>query len=99
MAFSFEKQSGRQILTLAGTVTVRHAHSLASELRESLEENAPVDVNTEGLEDIDTSILQLLHALRKTVPALSFGQSSEVFLGAVDRCGLRRELLGGREGL
>jgi hypothetical protein len=56
-------------------------------------------VDTGSLEDIDTCILQLLCSLRKTVPAFSFDNPSEVFIGAVDRCGLRRELLGGREDL
>jgi len=97
--FLIANQSGGQTLKLSGTITVREAHNLASELRESLEEATPVEVDTEELDDIDTCILQLLYALRKTVPALSFGHPSEVFVGALDRCGLRRELLGGREGL
>jgi hypothetical protein len=50
------------------------------------------------LEDIDTCILQLLYALRKTVPGVSFDNPSEFFIAAVDRCGLRRELLSAREG-
>ena len=58
----------------------------------------PVVVDTGGLEDIDTCILQMLCSLRKTVPALSFDNPSEAFIGAVDRCGLRRELLSAREG-
>jgi hypothetical protein len=51
------------------------------------------------LEDIDTCILQLLYSLRQTVPALSFDKPSEAFIAAVDRCGMRRELLGAREDL
>jgi ABC-type transporter Mla MlaB component len=97
--FSIANQSGRQTLRLAGTITVRDAQKLASELREGLEEGIQVEVDTEKLEDIDTCILQLLYALRETIPALSFGHPSEVFVGALERCGLRRELLGGREGL
>ena len=62
-----------------------------------LEDRTPVAVDTGGLEDIDTCILQLLCSLRKTVPALSFDNPSEAFVSAVDRCGLRRELLGARE--
>lgn len=59
----------------------------------------PAGVDTGELEDIDTCILQLLCSLRRSIPALAFDEPSEVFLGAVDRCGLRRELLGAREGL
>ena len=97
MPFSIASAQGRQILRLEGAVTIRHAQDLAAKLGEALENGAPVVVDAGGLEDIDTCILQLLYALRKTVPALSFDNPSESFLGAVDRCGLRRELLGGRE--
>jgi hypothetical protein len=67
-------------------------------LGQGLEEGTPVSVDTGGLEDIDTCILQLLCSLRKTVPALSFDNASEAFIGAADRGGLRRELLTAREG-
>jgi hypothetical protein len=97
--FSIANTQGRQILKLEGAVTIRHAQELAARLVEGLEDGMPVGVDTGSLEDIDTCILQLLYSLRKTVPALSFDTPSEVFLGAVDRCGLRRELLGAREDL
>ena len=97
MPFSIASKQGRQILKLEGAVTVRHAQDLAAGLGEVLEDGAPVGVDTGSLEDIDTCILQLLCSLRKTVPALSFDNPSEVFVAAVDRCGLRRELLGARE--
>jgi anti-anti-sigma regulatory factor len=90
---------GRQILKLEGAVTIRNAQDLAAKLGEDLEDGTPVGVDTLDLEDIDTCILQLLCALRKTVPALSFDNPSDAFISAVDRCGLRRELLGAREGL
>ncbi len=99
MPFTIAQQPGRQILKLEGKVTVAQAQNLAAGLRDRLEENTPVEVETAGLEDIDTAILQLLCALRKTAPALSFPRPSEIFLGAADRCGLRRDLLGGRDGL
>jgi hypothetical protein len=85
-------------LKLEGAVTIRHARELAAGLAAGLEEGAPAGVDTTGLEDIDTCILQLLCSLRKTVPALGFDNPSGAFIGAVDRSGLRRELLGAREG-
>jgi anti-anti-sigma regulatory factor len=97
--FSMVSRQGRQILKLEGAVTIRHALDLAAELGEFLEDGTPVVVDTGGLEDVDTCILQLLCSLRKTVPALSFDNLSDAFTAAVDRCGLRRELLGAREGL
>ena len=99
MPFSVTTIQGRQVLKLEGAVTIRHAQELAATLGEGLEDATPIGVDTRGLEDIDTCILQLLYSLRKTVPMLSFDNSSEVFLGAVDRCGLRRELFGMREDL
>src|SRR5271166_4346117 len=99
MPFSISSAPGRLILTLERSVTVRHAQSLAAELRGHLQENTSVTVNTEHLEDVDTCVLQLLCSLRKAVPVLSFESPSEALLGAAERCGLQRELLGGREGL
>ena len=99
MPFSITNTLGRQNLKLEGAVTIRHAQDLAAKLGEALEDGMPLGIDTVGLEDIDTCILQLLYALRQTFPALSFDNPSDAFIGAVDRCGLRRELLRAREGL
>ena len=101
MPFTISIAAGRggQILKLEGAVTIRHACDLAAMLRKGLEDSAPLEVDTGGLEDIDTCVLQLLCSLRKTAPAVSFDNPSEAFLAAVERCGLRRELLGARDGL
>ena len=99
MPYSIAKKQGRQILKLEGAVTIRHAKDLAAKLGEGLETGTSIGVDTRDLEDIDTCILQLLCSLQKIVPGLSFDNPSEVFTGAVDRCGLRHELLTGREGL
>jgi anti-anti-sigma regulatory factor len=99
MAFTITSTADRQILTLAGAVTIRNAGDLAVQLREGLEDGKSLGVDTQGLEDIDTSILQLLCSLRKSLPALSFENPSAAFVCAVDRSGLRRELLSVREGL
>ena len=69
MPFSIVDQQGRQVLKLEGAVTIRNAQDLATKLGESLEGGKPVGVETGGLEDIDTCVLQLLSSLRKTVPA------------------------------
>jgi anti-anti-sigma regulatory factor len=97
MAFSIATTQGRLVLKLEGAVTIRHAQDLAAKLGESLEDGSSVGVDTAGLEDIDTCILQLLCSLRNTVQEFSFDKPSDAFVGAVDRCGLRHELLGARE--
>jgi anti-anti-sigma regulatory factor len=100
MPFSIARQQGRFVLTLAGAVTIRDAQDLAAKLLgEVLEDGASVGVDTEGLEDIDTCILQLLCSLRKTVREFSFDRPSEVLIGSSDRCGLRRDLLNAPEDL
>jgi anti-anti-sigma regulatory factor len=96
--FSIDNEQDKHILNLQGSVTVQHAHDLAAKLGEIIEGETPLSVSTKDLEDIDTCILQLLCSLRKTVSALSFDNPSESFIAAVDRSGLRRELLSVREG-
>ena len=99
MPFSIASTENKQILKLQGGVTIRHAQDLAALLGQNLEDGLPLVVDTAGLEDIDTCILQLLYSLCKTVPAVSFDNPSDAFLGAVDRCALRRDLFGVREDL
>jgi anti-anti-sigma regulatory factor len=95
--FSITTPDGGLALKIEGAVTVRDAQELAARLSESLNDGLPAAVDTSALQDVDTCILQLLCSLRKTLPALAFENPSEPFTRAVDRCGLRRELLGGRE--
>jgi len=97
--FSIAHCEGKQILKLEGTVTIQQAQDLAAKLGEDLEDGVPVEVDARALEDIDTCILQLLASLRKTGATLSFDNLSDAFIDAVDRRGMRRELLTGREGL
>jgi anti-anti-sigma regulatory factor len=99
MPFSITGSEAGQILKLAGAVTIRHAQDLATLLGQNLEDGLPLAVDTTGLEDIDTCILQLLYSLRKSVTAVSFDNPSDAFLSAVDRCALRREWFGIREDL
>ena len=96
MPFSIANKEGTQVLKLQGAVTIRHVADLAAKLGESLDEGRPVEVDTDGLLDVDTCILQLLYSLRKTV-ALSFDDPSDAFVAAVDRCGMRGQLLTTRE--
>jgi hypothetical protein len=97
--FSIVNEEGRQLLKLAGSVTIRDSQELANRLGADLEDGASLGVDTGRLEDIDTCVLQLLCSLRKSVRAVTFDRPSDVFIGAMDRCGLRRELLGAREDL
>lgn len=84
---------GTQTLKLEGSITIRHARELLALVLDSLQESRALAIETAALKDIDTSILQLLCSLRRTVPELRFAEPSEDFLNALDRSHLRRELL------
>jgi len=95
MSFTIQATGQNIVLELAGGVTARDVSELAARLASSLTAAATVVVRTGGLDDIDTSVLQLLVSLRKSVNAFIIEAPSDVFVGAVDRCALRRELLAG----
>jgi anti-anti-sigma regulatory factor len=97
MPFDISNQPDVQILKLEGAVTIGQAQELATRMAGALEHHTPVSVDTHSLEDIDTCILQLLCSLQKTALALSFDNPSEAFVKALERCGLRRQLIGARE--
>jgi anti-anti-sigma regulatory factor len=99
MPFSITNTQDRLILKLEGEITIRHAQDLAARLVEGLGDRMAVEVDAAGVRDVDTCILQLLCSLRKTSRALAFEHPSEAFLGAAERSGLRRQLLGAREDL
>jgi len=93
MPYEIQNTTEGLILHLRGGVTIRDAAELVSCLASSLTSGARVIVRTQELEDIDTSILQMLVSLRKTTPAFVLENPSAGFVKAVDRCALRGELL------
>jgi anti-anti-sigma regulatory factor len=98
MPYHIQSTADGLMLELRGGVTIRHAAELGKCLSSSLASGAAVIVRTQELQDIDTSILQLLVSLRKTTPALVLENPSEAFVNAVDRCSLRGELLAESKG-
>jgi len=82
-------------LELVGGVTARDVGEMAARIASCLTAGASVVVLSRELEDIDTSVLQLLVSLRKTVNSVLIQEPSGAFVNAVDRCALRRELLAG----
>src|SRR5689334_8963335 len=94
MAFAIQESTDRVVLHLSGGVTARDVGALASGLAPHLRTGTAVLLHTGDLEDIDTSVLQLLISLRKTA-VLMVENPSDVLVAAADRCSLRGELLGG----
>ena len=97
--FSIANRQGRQILKLEGAVTIRHARDLAARLAER-----------SGRPHARRSRYRRLGGHRHLYPPAAvfaaqdrpgafLRSPSEAFVAAVERCGLRRELLGAREGL
>jgi anti-anti-sigma regulatory factor len=93
MPYEIQNTTGGLTLELTGGVTVRHAAELGKCLASSLTSGGTVVVRTRELEDIDTSILQILVSLRRTASAFILENPSETFVNAVERCALRREFL------
>ena len=94
MPYQIQNTAEALILELQGGITVRDAGELVKCLASVLTSGANVVVRTQRLEDVDTSILQMLVSLRKTAGTFVVQDPSEVFVNAVDRCALRPELLG-----
>jgi anti-anti-sigma regulatory factor len=93
MPFEVQTSDDGLLLELTGGVTVRYAGELGRGIASALATGTTVTVKAGKLDDIDTSILQMLVSLRKTAAMFILREYSEAFSMAVDRCGLRRELL------
>jgi anti-anti-sigma regulatory factor len=93
MPFAIQSADDGISLALSGELTIRHARELARGVAASLVSGTAVTVQAGQLEHADTSILQLLVSLKKTSSAFSFEDVSPRFAAAIDRSGLRRELL------
>ena len=95
MPYTIQEDGDRLVLELTGGVTARDVGEMATSVGSCLKAGAAVVVRTRGLEDIDTSVLQMLISTYKTTGTVVFEEPSEVLVNAVERCSLRRELLGG----
>jgi anti-anti-sigma regulatory factor len=91
MPFFIEESSGRTVLKLEGSVTVRDAQALWSALEPVLGRAALLDVDASRLDDIDSSLLQVLCSAHKTAADFRVGAASRSFFDAVERCSLRRD--------
>ena len=93
MAYTIQRDEQQLTLELTGGVTARDVGELAKSVASSLTSGAAVVVRAPELDDIDTSVLQMLVSLRKTVASFVVEAPSEAFVSAAERCALRREFL------
>jgi anti-anti-sigma regulatory factor len=99
VSFSLIPSNEHLVLQLHGAVTIYDAQELATQLREVASSGTPIEVQTKELVEIDTCMLQLLYALRSSLPNVTFDDPPEAFLAAAEMVGLRREILSVREEL
>lgn len=98
MPFTIQAEDGKVIVELKGGVTARHVAELAKDVASALAGAPPVVIRAGEVEDIDTSVLQMLVAVRKNAAEFLIEAPSMAFLEAVERCALRRELIARAEG-
>jgi ABC-type transporter Mla MlaB component len=91
MAYAVGVEGDSVRIELRGSVTIRDAQGLAAEIGGRLRPESAVAVETEAVEDVDTSVLQLLCSVQRTAAAFTVRKPSAAFTQAVDRCALRRE--------
>jgi len=73
-------------MKLPKKATVREAVMLASTMR-TMSCMSDLRIDASAVESIDSSILQLLWALRRAVPSSTILSPSDAFLDAAERCG------------
>jgi len=95
--YSISRAQGVQVLNLEGEICIRHVRDLAALLIKEMDAGMRVEIHTRGLQRVDTAVLQLLCSVRRTATELTAPNPNEVFVAAVNRCGLRRQLLCGKE--
>jgi len=85
-------------MKLPKKVTIRDARTLASAILQALSANA-LRIDASDVENIDTSGLQLLCAVKKAAPASFIDRPSAAFIDIAQRCGVGHLLLHDLQGV
>lgn len=93
MPYTIKYSESDLVLELKGGITARDVADLAKTIAGSLQSSSSATVRGPEVDDIDTSVLQMLVSLRQTASTFVIENPSEAFEDAIDRCALRRELL------
>lgn len=83
--FTLKFENGRLLLTLCGEVTIEHAQSLASALREQLTPDLVLAVDASQLARFDASILQILLSCAQKAADTRLEKSGEAWPAAFSR--------------
>ena len=92
MPFTIAETDTGVLVELEGILTVRHARELWTRLEAALSGENTVEVRAERLQDADTSALQILLSLQKTVAEFHIRTASRGLVDSVARYGLQRSL-------
>jgi ABC-type transporter Mla MlaB component len=90
MPFELQTVAGGVKLILAGRLGVQQARPLWDALQPALAASQSIRLQAEELEEMDTSIIQILCRLSSPVGRLQVGGISDAFLAALKRRGLEK---------
>lgn len=90
MPFELQTSAGRTHLILAGRLGVRQARPLWDALQAAIGANETIHVQADQLEEMDTSIVQILCRLSGQTGRLQIAGTSDGFLASLKRGGLEK---------
>ena len=89
MPFELQTVAGGVKLILAGRLGVQQARPLWDALQSAMSARQSIRLQAEELEEMDTSIIQILCRVSQT-SQLQIGETSDGFLGSLKRRGLEK---------
>ena len=90
MPFDIQTVAGGVKLILAGRLGVQQARPLWDALQSAMSARQSIRLQAEELEEMDTSIIQILCRLSSPPGRLQIGGTSDAFLAALKRRGLEK---------
>ena len=90
MPFEIEAVAGGVKLILAGRLGVQQARPLWDALQSAMAASQSIRLQAEELEEMDTSIIQILCRVSGQTGLLQVGETSDGFLAALERRGLEQ---------
>ena len=90
MPFELQTAADGVKLILAGRLGVQQARPLWDALQPAMAASQSIRLQAEGLEEMDTSIIQILCRVSSRSGQLQIGETSDGFLAALERRGLEK---------
>ncbi len=90
MPFELQTAADGVKLILVGRLGVQQARPLWDALQPAMAASQSIRLQAEGLEEMDTSIIQILCRVSSETGHLQIGETSDSFLAALERRGLEK---------